>query len=130
MAKIGEWRDVSIGGRLVPGVVVGETAQSTVQVPSKDPARNGALVNIPVQRADIITLRETNPALGPVRKYLTMTSENLRFTFPRFDAVVGLDATEDGDKISLRELVALTAASTAEFQAERLAAQAEPEIAL
>ena len=131
---IGQMRNVLIAGRVVPGVVVGESIESTVQVASRDPQRAGQMVNIPVVRADIITLRETNPALGEVREYLTITPENLRFTTPRFQAIVGLDATEGGEKLSVKDLIGLTEKSMADFQLARLAsralAAAEPELAL
>lgn len=127
---IGQMRNVLIGGRTVPGVVVSEATESRVEVASKDPARKGQTVSLPVLRADIITLRSTNPELGEVTEYLTITPENLRFTTPRFTSVPGLDASKDGEKLSIPELVALTEKSMADFQLARLAAQAEPEVAL
>lgn len=130
MSIIGQKRLFTIGGRVVPGTVVGEPRAETIQVPSKDPARNGALVTLRIERADVITLRTTNPANGPVREYLALSPENLRFGVPRFTNVVGLDVTEDGEVIDLQMLSELTAQSIADYQSARLAAQAEPEVAL
>ena len=130
MSYLGQRRNVLIAGRIVPGVIVGEPTTSTIQVPSKDPTRAGQMANIPVVRADVITLRETNPANGPVRTYLTITPENLRFTTPRFEGAVGLDFDEKGERISLQELVHLTEDSMAAFQLERLATRQEPEFVL
>lgn len=130
MSYIGQTRTIVFNGRTVPGVITGEPISDTVQVPSKDPARKGALINIPVMRAEMISLRETNPARGEVETYLTLTVENLRFTLPRFSKVVGLDVTADGELLDLQALTDLTAASMAEYQLRRSAATAEPEIDL
>lgn len=127
---IGQKRTIMIQGRKIAGLIMGEPVPETIQVPSKDPARKGELINIPVLRAEMISLRETNPANGPVETYLTPSIENLRFTLPRFGNVVGLDVTADGEKIDLQTLADLAADSMAAFQARRQAAQADPEVEL
>lgn len=130
MSYIGQKRTILIQGRPTHGTITSEPVAETIQVPSKDPARKGQMVNIPVLRAEMISLRETNPANGPVTTYLTPSIENLRFTLPRFNTVVGLDVTEDGEKIDLQKLTELTAESMAAFQARRAAAQADTEVDL
>lgn len=127
---IGQKRTILIKGRKVPGTITGEPVAETVQVPSKDPARKGELINIPVLRAEMISLRETNPANGPVETYLTPSIENLRFTLPRFGNVVGLDVTADGEKIDLQALSDLAADSMAAFQLRREEARADTEVDL
>ena len=121
MDIIGQLRVFLIGGRKIPGVIVGDAHSDVVEYPSKDPARNGQLVHRRVQRAEAITLRETNPANGPVRTYLTKTDEDLAYTFLRTDKVVGLDVHEDGTPIDFYELQELTAESMANYQLQRLA---------
>lgn len=117
-------RVLHIAGRDIPGLQVSpaETEVITTQFGKR----------IPVQMADVISLRETNPALGPVVTYLTMTRENLRFSTLRKpdDYVVGLDVSEDGTLLSLDELEEKRAEDIKARQVARLAAQSAPIVSL
>lgn len=68
-----------------------------------------------IERVNILSLRQTNPANGEVRTYLTETNEALRFAPLRMGNVVGLDVTEDGEVLSLAKLSDMHADSIAEF---------------
>lgn len=127
MSAIGQRKTILIGGRKVPGVIVGEPFQTTVEVVSRDPARAGALVRIPVTLAPTVSLRETNPALGPVRRYYAKTDENQRFSFDRTEVISGekgegLDYDAHGDVIPTATLVEWAMESMLEYQQARLAA--------
>lgn len=121
-SRIMEKGKLALGGISVPGVIVSEPVAAV--------ATSSTGRNIPTYRADVITLRETNPANGPVRTYPRKTNEDLGFWFPRSRHIVGLDVSADGTLIDLDELSDLTMEATLAFQAQRLAAQAEPEVAL
>jgi hypothetical protein len=113
----------AVAGQKFPGVIVSEPVATT--------ASTATGRSIPTFRADVITLRTTNPANGPVRSYLRKTNEDLGFWFPRTRPVVGLDATEHGEVIDLEALSDKVLESTLAFQAARIAAQAEDvEVAL
>jgi hypothetical protein len=124
MHRIGDRVTVLIAGNQFPGIIVSEVEHLDVTL------ADGR--TIPQDRADVISLRTTNPEKGEVRSYHTLSNENLRFTPPRFGkAVVGLDSTEGGEKISLAALAQIVADSISDFQKARIAArQAEPEVAL
>lgn len=116
-------RFVHIAGRAIPGLQVSQA--ETVMVETSRGKR------IPSQFADILTLRETNPALGPVETYLTVTHENLRFTTLRFDNVPGLDYDpETGALLTIEELEQRRAADIAARQQANLAAKAPTVVAL
>lgn len=90
-------RFVLIAGRSIPGLQVSTAETMVVET------ANGK--RIPSQFADILTLRETNPDLGPVETYLTVTHENLRFSPLRFNTVPGLDYDpETGALLTIEEL--------------------------
>jgi hypothetical protein len=122
MSRIMEKGNIALAGRKVPGVIVSEPVAVTVET-----ARGKV---IPTFRADVISLRETNPENGPVRRYHRKTNEDLGFFFPRDRAVIGLDVTSDGEVLGLDALSDLAMESTLAFQTARLDAQAEPEVAL
>jgi hypothetical protein len=76
-------------------------------------------VAVVITRADFVSLRETKDG----EPYLAFTNETVSFGYkpvalPRFDAVVGLDATEDGEKLSLQALMDLHKVSYSAFQKE------------
>ena len=91
-----EKRNLLFAGRSIPAVQAGPDEHTTVTLSS------GKI--IPATFADMISLRETNPANGPVTTYLTLTRENKRFMTLRFDHVVGLDVAEDGTMLTLEDL--------------------------
>lgn len=74
-------------------------------------------VEITVTRADFISLRETRDG----EKYLALTTEVVQYGYrpvaePRFSTVVGLDATEEGEKIGLQALIEAHGLSFSEWQ--------------
>lgn len=74
-------------------------------------------VEITVTRADFISLRETRDG----EKYLALTTEVVQYGYrpvaePRFSTVVGLDATEEGEKIGLQALIESHGQSFSEWQ--------------
>lgn len=114
---------VMIAGNKFPGIIVSGADQSTVALASGR--------RVFQSRADVISLRTTNPANGDVTSYLTISNENLRFCPPRFGLPYeGLDADEHGEVIPLPKLTDLVADSIATFQKARLAARQEPEVIL
>lgn len=98
-----------------PGIVVGKEEHGRVQL------ANGSWR--PTVTANVLTLRTTNPANGPVIEYLTVTPENMRFTTMRFTDVIGLDVDEHGARLTLEVLEARRAENIRERQQARLAAQ-------
>lgn len=120
MSRIMEKGWIALAGRQVPGVIVSEP------VPTVAESRTGRL--IPTFRADVISLRETNPeGANPGQTYYRKTNEDLGFFFPRDKVVKGLDADEHGVKLDRDDLSLLAMQSTLAFQQARLDAQAEPE---
>lgn len=103
-----------IGTRAIPGIVTGPAIAAPVVTAA---GRTITAFFVPV-----ISLRETNPALGPVTTYLTLTRENERFLVERFDNVVGLDVSEDGTMLTLRDLEAQRAKDIMARQAVNAAA--------
>ena len=109
------------GGLMWPAVVVGDltsTTQTVIDRTTNEP------VEIEVTRFDAISLRETREG----EKYLAFSNEVANFGYrvvalPRFDAVVGLDATEEGEVITLADLLNLHAVSYGKFAAEQFAAR-------
>jgi len=122
MSNIGLKGYISTPFLAIPGVVVSEPVQVVAKTQSGR--------EFPAFRADVISLRETNPANGPVRRYLRKTNEDLGFYFPREETIVGLDATEDGEKLSVGALGHLAMQDTMAFQASRLAARADAEVVI
>lgn len=81
-------------------------------------------VDITVTRADFISLRETRDG----EKYLALTTEVVQYGYrpvaePRFSSIVGLDATEDGEKIGLQTLIETHGLSFSEWQAKNFEAR-------
>lgn len=90
-------RFINIMGNEFPALQVSEAVQTTVEL------ANGK--KVPALIAEVISLRTTNPANGPVTSYLTSTPENLRFSPLRFNSVPGLDYDpETGEVLSLEAL--------------------------
>ncbi len=131
MFQIGSKVNIGIGGRRVPGVIVSTPYPAVSEYTSKDPAREGELVQRPTWRAQVVSLRETNPD-GPNagQIYLTSTDENLSFVASRSSSVVGLDGTADGEAITVAMAEDLAFDSLLAFQTARLAAQAPAELAI
>jgi hypothetical protein len=130
--QIGEKVTILVGGRKIPGIIISEPRDATSEYTSKDPVRLGQVVRRPIQRASVLSLRETNPdGTNPGQVYLTVSDENLTgFAFPRFRSVVGLDAKPDGEVITLAEAVETAMDSMAAYQTARLAAAAPAEVPL
>ena len=92
--------------------------------------RTKANIEIPVTRVYFISLRETKPdaETGEVRKYLRVSTEVTQFGYspkaePRFNTIVGLDATADGEKIHLQDLLDEHGKAFAAWQAGNFAAR-------
>lgn len=105
-----------------PGIIVSKPETTMVEL--ADGRRR------PSTFAWVISLRETNPANGPVRKYLDLSLENMRFSPLRDEAVVGLDYDEAGLPISIATLKSLHAKALAAFQATLAAAQTTATVAI
>lgn len=102
-----------------PAIVVGEQEMTPKTIVNR---ATNAPVEIVVVRADVISLRETREGA----KYLALTNEVVQYGYrpimePRFNSIVGLDATEDGEKISLQSLVEKHSASYSEWQSAQFA---------
>ena len=89
-------RFVMIAGRAIPGLQISASEDAPVTTAS------GRVIRATF--ADVLTLRETNPANGEVQTYLTVTRENLRFTALRFTNVIGLDTDADGTLLTIEDL--------------------------
>jgi hypothetical protein len=120
--RVGEKRTVIITdprtgeSRKWPGIIWGEVQQlSHTTLDGRDTT---------IERANVLSLRSTNPANGEVRQYLTETNEALRFTPVRYGSVVGLDVDENGETISLAKLSDMHADSIADFSRRNAAAAA------
>lgn len=102
-----------------PGVVVSQPSlqQATSQ--------NGRTFQ--AMRVDVISMRETNPANGPVETYYRLSNEPESFLKDRDDAaVVGIDVDEDGHILGLKALKALVGNSITSLQERRRAFTADP----
>lgn len=102
-----------------PGVAISDEMVEKVTVINRSTQQP---VEISVTRADFITLRETREGV----KYLALTTEVAQYGYrpvaePRFSTVVGLDGTEDGEKITLQSLVEAHGASYSTWQAANFA---------
>jgi hypothetical protein len=115
-------RNISIAGRSVPALQIGAAETQMVELSS------GKV--IPAQFADLLSLRETNPANGEVTEYLTVTHENLRFTTLRFSNVIGLDVDADGTFLTIEDLETRRAADIAARQIANLARKAPALVSL
>lgn len=116
-------RNVLIAGRPIPGIQISAPQNEVVTTSS------GKRINATF--ADVMTLRETNPANGPVNKYLTVTRENLRFTTLRNTVVPGLDIHEEtGQPLSIEELESRREADIAAHQMALLARRTPASVSL
>jgi hypothetical protein len=89
--------NLSIGTRLVPGLVVSAREQHPVELAS------GRTIQRPF--ADVLSYRETNPdGENPGITYLTVTRENMGFATRRFNQVEGLDVDENGAFYTFEQL--------------------------
>jgi hypothetical protein len=121
--NIGTWVNIHIAGRKVPGIVTSKP--ETIVVETRQGKR------IPNRFADVLTLRETNPANGPVVTYLRTTPENLSFATLRSTRVAGLDYDpETGAVLTMEELEDRRSNGIMARQAANLAASATVEIDL
>ena len=123
LSRIGEKGYLTAFAQKLPGIIV------TEPVPATYTTRDGR--ELPTWRANVITLRPTNPANGPVEFRVRQSNEDVggSFWFPRTKAIVGLDADEHGAVLDIEDLSDAAMAFTLEQQAIRMAAQADPEIA-
>jgi hypothetical protein len=101
-------------------VISDETAEKKVIVNRT----TNAPVEITITRVDGISLRTTREGV----EYLALTSEVVQYGYrpvmePRFSTVVGLDATPEGEKISLQMLVEAHGASYSKWQEANYAAR-------
>ena len=106
-----------------PAVAISEETSEVTTITSRT---TGLPVDITVTRADFISLRETREGDA----YLALTNETVQYGYrpvvePRFNSVVGLDATEEGAKMSLQDLMDLHGVSYAAFQAGNFEARRE-----
>lgn len=104
-----------------PAIAITDETPEKVIVINKS---TGLPVEITVSRADFISLRETREG----EQYLAMTTEVVQYGYrpvaePRFSTVVGLDATEDGEVITLQSLIEKHGASFSEWQAKNFEAR-------
>ena len=114
-------------GRRWPAIQTSETTFETVTVTNR---ATSLPVDITVSRANHVSLRRTkpDPETGVETPYLTVSSEVENYGFRpitelRFSTVVGLDATEDGEKISLQSLLDAAGEARATFLQGRFEAR-------
>lgn len=106
-----------------PGVAISDQTSEKVTIINR---RTGQPVEITVTRADFISLRESREG----EKYLALSTEVIQYGYrpvmePRFNAIVGLDATPDGEIITLQDLVENHGVSYSAWQAANFAARNE-----
>lgn len=90
-------------GIRIAGRITSDPVSSVDEVPStKFP---GTMKRFPALRAQVISLRETNPANGPVTTYIRQSIENVgAFAVNRNSVIEGLDIDADGVPLSLSDL--------------------------
>lgn len=98
-----------------PAVAISDEEATPTTIVSRT---TGLPVDIIVTRADFVSLRESRDG----DPYLALTNETVQYgyrpvTEPRFSTIVGLDATEDGEKMSLQALLDAHGLSYSAFQA-------------
>jgi len=110
-----------------PAVQVSDVTAEEVTVVKRS---TGKPVDIIVTRANFVSLRKTkpDPETGVESPYLTVSSEVIQYGFRpitemRFSTVVGLDATEEGEKIDLQTLLDKAGEARAEFLQGRFEAR-------
>ena len=108
----------------VPGIVMSDP------VPASYVNRNtGATVQS--QNVEVVSLRDTtgqNPTGG--RRWYQQTNEPVNLLVRRFESVAGLDADEDGARMTARELYSRVEQSILEFRTRQATAQAMPAVAV
>jgi hypothetical protein len=108
-------------GQRFPGVVVEVEEPTTKSVVNRT---TNALVEIVISRAMVITQRVSRAG----ETYLALTSEVNMYGYrpimePRFSTVVGLDATPEGEKITLQGLLDQHGESFSKWQEANFAAR-------
>jgi len=120
--RTGEMRYLEIRGFTeshFPSVLIGESYLAEVALAER-PASNGTILparTLTVERCQVISQRKTLEG----EPYLAISDENIDFRFMplRDKAIVGLDATEEGEKLTAAQLTQLVAANFAEYLATR-----------
>jgi hypothetical protein len=90
-------------GRSVPGIVLSDESTTPTEVTNRT---TGAKITVAVTRVDVISQRTSREGVT----YRTISSEVVQYGYapkmlPRFNAIVGLDATADGEKITLQQAI-------------------------
>ena len=117
--QIGDKTTITIpNGVRFPAIVVGHETEEDFVLRSGD--------KIKVTRVDVISYRTQRD--NPDESYLYYSNETVMFGYkpqmhPRFSTVVGLDATPEGAKIGLQEIIDAQAAQYSEFLAGRAASR-------
>lgn len=98
-----------------PAVAISDETPERVTVMNRS---TGKPVEITVTRADFISLRETREG----ESYLSLTTEVVQYGYrpiaePRFSSLTGLDATPEGEKVTLQALMETHGASYSKWQA-------------
>lgn len=122
--RSGEERYLNIAGfneSGFPAVLAGESYFADVTLAPR-PRPDGTVLparTITVERCQAISLRKTLEG----EPYLAISDENIDFRFMplRDKAVTGLDADENGAKISVAELTQMVSANFAEYLTKRTA---------
>lgn len=120
--KVGMKTTISLAnGTRWPFVVIGDEEITHKEIVNR---ATNAKVTIDISRVDGISLRKTREGV----EYLALTSEVVQYGYrpvmePRFSTVVGLDATEEGEKISLQTLVETHGASYSAWQEANFASR-------
>lgn len=121
--KIGQKTTISLpNGLRWPFIVLTDETTTKTEVVNR---QTNAKVVIDVTRVDGISFRQTREGAD----YLALTSEVVQYGYrpvmePRFSTIVGLDATEDGEKMSLQTLVERHGAAYGAWQEENFAKRA------
>jgi hypothetical protein len=108
-------------GTRFPAVAVGIEERSTKEIVNRT---TNAKVIIEITRVDVISLRETREG----EKYLALTSEVVQYGYrpimePRFSTMVGIDATPEGEKITLQGLMEAHGTAYSAWQEANFAAR-------
>lgn len=90
-------------GRPIDGIVISDETVAPATVINKT---TGQPVNIAVSRVDVLSQRTSLEGVT----FRTISSEVVQYGYapkmqPRFNSIVGLDATADGEKIVLQALM-------------------------
>lgn len=120
-------RSIYIGAREIAAIQIGKAFQTQGTRSDGRPVLQTL--------AELMSYRSTNPldAAGnpqEVRWYLTITTENLRFSPLRFTEVVGLDVDEHGAELTLPVLMARMGEDIAARQLANIENQRAPIVSL